>query len=151
MTVVNLCICSCHKIFFIIRVRLMNALRNMEPPRNCSLTIRSQIQNSISPFHCSIQRTSWKVFETTGRRRKPSFIVWPIQILVKQKHDGKFWLKSIRKNQRLLWRKPVLITFLFFTTSFIKQMVCLALNTFNEKTSAELLWRGNINAAVAQF
>ena len=38
-----------------------------------------------------------------------------------------------------------------FMTSFVKQKVCLALNTFNEKTSAELLWRGKMDAAVAQF
>ena len=85
-----------------------------------------------------------KIFETIGGWRTPKPLVLLIQILAKQyKHDWKIWLKSIRKNQRLI-KKIKLSNSSLYLTNFEKEKVYLALNIFNEKNSAEILCRAKI-------
>ena len=60
-------------------------------------------------------------------------------------------IEVYKEESKTTMKKTSFNYFPFVTTSFVKQKICLALNTFNEKTSAELLWRGTIDAAVAQF
>ena len=51
----------------------------------------------------------------------------------------KVLIEVYKEESKTTMKKTSFNYFPLFTTSFVKQRVCLALNTFNEKTSAELL------------